>query len=98
MFLGKYRKNIEFVDSDYLVFSPDSGIVIDRVDNSYISIFALTDEVTGFKQTGLKYTPENGIFKFNYPLGLSNEFVDNKATLSWETGDIMVMIVNKNCR
>ena len=57
----------------------------------YISLFALTPEVTGFAQEGLKYQPAGGRFISGFPLGVSNELTADKARLDWDEGVLLCM-------
>ena len=56
-----------------------------------LSLFALTPEVTGFKQTGLKYQPEGGLFVSSFPLGVSNVFMQDRVWMDWDRGLLLCM-------
>jgi thiamine pyrophosphokinase len=89
-------KNADVVieDGGVRVFLPKRGQWIEGKTGSYLSIFALTPEVTGFTQTGLKYQPAGGRYVNHFPLGISNEFIKEKVYLNWENGIIMCMQID----
>jgi thiamine pyrophosphokinase len=82
-------------DGGVRIFLAKRGQWIEGKIGSYLSIFALSPEVTGFTQSGLKYQPVGGRFVSSFPLGISNEFIEEKACLNWEKGVIMCMQVDK---
>ena len=60
----------------------------------YLSVFALTPEVSGFEQTGLKYQPEGGRYISSFPLGVSNEFVQDRVWMNWREGVLLCMHIS----
>ena len=60
----------------------------------YLSLFALTPEVTGFTQAGLKYQPAGDRYVSAFPLGVSNEFVHDKVWLDWRVGVLLCMHID----
>ena len=81
-------------DGGIRVFLAKRGQWIEGEAGEYLSLFALTPEVTGFTQEGLKYQPADGRFTSAFPLGVSNEFTGNRARLDWDEGILLCMQVN----
>ena len=92
---GKEPPEVVIEDGGVKIFLARSGQRLEGKKGEYVSIFALTPEVTGFEQTGLKYQPEGGRFTSAFPLGVSNEFVQDEAWISWSEGLVLCMQVHK---
>lgn len=56
----------------------------------YISLFSLSDSCTGVCITGVKYPLNRTVLKNNFPLGVSNEFVDEEALVRVDSGYLLV--------
>lgn len=57
----------------------------------YLSVFAFGGEAKGLTLRGLKYSLENGELSPNFPLGVSNQFLGEPATVSVTKGRIFVV-------
>lgn len=57
----------------------------------YLSVFAFGGEAKGLTLRGLKYSLENGELSPNFPLGVSNQFLGEPATVSVTKGRILVV-------
>ncbi|MFH2057366.1 MAG: thiamine diphosphokinase [Pseudomonadota bacterium] len=55
-----------------------------------LSIIPVTDKVTGITLKGLEYPMENGQIEMGSSIGISNHFVQNRATISIQTGRLIV--------
>ncbi len=55
-----------------------------------LSLFSLTDKVTGLCECGVKYPLENAVLTNTFPLGVSNEIIDEQAAISFEKGILLV--------
>lgn len=62
--------------------------------SGYISVFSLTEKSVGVTIKGLKYTLAEGELTNSFPLGLSNEFIDNEtaAVISVKSGELLIII------
>ncbi len=82
-------------DGDIRVFLPRRGQWVYGEKGDYLSFFALTPEVTGFKNIGLKYQPAGDRYISTFPLGISNELTADKAWISWDQGRLLCMWVRR---
>lgn len=57
-----------------------------------ISLFSLERETRGVTIEGLKYTLHNASITNDYPIGISNEFIGEKSTITVEDGTLVCMI------
>lgn len=62
-----------------------------RPQGTLVSIFCLSAQAQGVTIEGLKYTLENAELTSDYPLGVSNEHMDKPASVSVESGTLLVI-------
>lgn len=62
-----------------------------RAQGTLVSIFCLSAQAQGVTIEGLKYTLENAELTSDYPLGVSNEHMDKPASVSVESGTLLVI-------
>lgn len=55
-----------------------------------LSTFSMTDEVTGLCENGVKYELDNAVLTNKFPLGVSNEIVEDSAVISFDSGILFV--------
>ena len=67
-------------------------IEIPRKENCYISVFSASDSSEGVSLSGVKYTACNISLTSTFPLGVSNEFAEDKATISVADGTLLIII------
>ena len=70
----------------------DGGINISRKENSYLSVFALSDVCRGVSISGAKYEIDDAELTNTFPLGVSNEWAGDAAHISVEKGTLIVII------
>ena len=73
----------------------DESIELNKTDESYISVFALSDICEGVSLKGLKYELESAQLSNRYPLGVSNEWKDDICRIEVKKGILAVIICNK---
>ena len=67
----------------------------ERNDSMYFSIFALTDTVMIERLSGVKYPLEKYCLTANFPLGVSNEIIEQKAILKISEGYALIIFSKK---
>ena len=77
-------------DTDALVFSGGSA-VFPRRDGWSLSVFALSDSCAGVTVRGAKYACENETLTNAFPLGVSNVWASEEATVSARSGILLVI-------
>ncbi len=68
------------------------SIEIPRRSGSYISVFSASDISEGVSEAGVKYCLDNATLHRNFPLGVSNEFADDKALISVKKGTLIIIV------
>ncbi len=80
--------------SRFIIFA-DSEVETEAEDNCALSVFSLTDRSTGVSVKGAEYELCDAVLTSDHPIGVSNEFIKNKATVSVENGCLMVVVTSK---
>ncbi len=83
------------------LYTPDNSSVLFLLRNESISfkkeakgklsVFSYGKEANGVYETNLKYTLNNATLTDSVPLGISNEFIRQTATLTVKEGTLLVM-------
>lgn len=69
----------------------DGSLTIQKNKDGYVSVFCLSDKATGVTLNGLKYPLNKADLTNDFPLGVSNEFVENEAVITVENGMLMIV-------
>ena len=69
----------------------NSSLVFGAEATGVISVFCIGDRAEGVDLTGLKYPLKNHTLSFDYPLGVSNEFIGVPSEVSVKNGLLAVM-------
>ena len=93
------------VNSGDLCYFIGSGSLITAVKNNSlnfdesfkgrVSVFACGEEARGVTLSGLKYSLSDGILRYDFPLGVSNEFTGCKGSISVTDG--MLFVIYDDC-
>jgi thiamine pyrophosphokinase len=62
----------------------------------YLSVFCSGAPAQGVTLSGLKYTMENGSLSAGFPLGVSNHFTGQRATITVENGSVLALWERNN--
>ena len=77
---------------NFITVVSDSSITIKKEENFSLSLFSFSDICSGITTSGLQYSLTNATLQNSYPLGLSNEFVENEATIKVNQGKLLVIM------
>jgi thiamine pyrophosphokinase len=69
-----------------------SEVVVRRKTGFRISIFSFSEACVGVTTKGLKYPLLDHTLTQGYPLGVSNEFTEDVARISFESGVLLVIL------
>ena len=79
--------------TEIAVYGPGNYHIPERA-GWYLSVFALTDAVTGLTIRGTKYTLENADMSSGFPIGVSNEFLGD-AEITFASGVVAVLLCRR---
>ncbi len=77
-------------DNENFSVIKNNKLTFKKENKGNISIFAL-EECQNVNIKGTYYELENGNLSINFPLGTSNKFNDNEATISVEKGKLLII-------
>ncbi len=79
-------------ESEIYCISAGTQLVLLAEKWKWLSVFAANGTAEGVYERGVKYPLEDGVLRSNMPLGVSNEFVSDKAYVGCEKGSLYVMV------
>lgn len=79
----------------FVLNSRQKGTVLPVEQDSYISLFSLSEQCTGVTISNVKYPLTDHTLSRDFPLGVSNEFKEKDAALSVKDGTLLVVISKK---
>lgn len=84
---------MELLDAHNRIRMTDHSVVLKKKEQygKYLSLVPYAEQVTGVTLTGLKYTLEDSIMGGFNSLGISNEIVDEEATIEFTSGRLLVI-------
>ena len=86
-------KSISMIDGKNFATILSNGCVkLSKKEGHKISLFSLTNKSGGVTAAGLLYPLKDACLENTYPLGLSNEFVDNIAEIEVKSGKILIVM------
>lgn len=95
-YISKHGGHGVIADSDNEAYYIENGeISFDPRNNYYISAFAIGGEAKGVYERGLKYSLTDATLDCSYPLGVSNQFTDQKGTISVKDGALLIILSKK---
>ena len=92
----RHGLSVTLMDARNRAFPVGEGrTVIPREENCYISFFAMGERCRGITYQGLSYPLTDAVLTADYPLGISNEFVEDEAVVTLEKGLLLCVIAKK---
>ena len=70
-------------------------IRIPKKPGFYLSVFAYGGECRGVSEIGVRYPLRDAVLSVNFPLGVSNEIVDDYAEIEVREGRLLVILSGK---
>ncbi len=83
--------NARLVDADTAVFLCRDRITLPRRPGFTLSVFAYGGRCTGVSITGASYSLENATLTPDFPLGVSNEIIEEEAVVEVKTGVLLII-------
>ena len=74
----------------------NGSVTFPRGKSGYLSITSVSDVSTGITLKGLKYTLDHATLTNDYPLGVSNEFIGEEASVTVESGTLLLITAEEN--
>lgn len=91
----KHGIKTKLIDEDHEIYVIDKELELTGSKGDLLSLFPLSKEVNGITTSGLKYQLDNETLYLGPTRGLSNEFTNNIAQVSFDDGLLLVIHVKK---
>lgn len=94
LFLAEHGVEVVLADaaSEIHYLTPGSELTLPRGDWQYLSVFPWDGKLTGVDIEGAYYPLQNAELVPDFPIGVSNEFVEPTATLRCKAGHGLVVL------
>jgi thiamine pyrophosphokinase len=87
------KLNVWIIDGKNRATMIDPGsISIPKETGTKISLFAFSDTCEGVTITGVKYPLDDHRLTRSFPLGISNEFITERAFIGLKTGRLLIIL------
>lgn len=80
------------VDENNRIYIANSTITIKKQENYKLSLIPVSERVTGVTTYGLKYRLDNATMLLGTSWGVSNEFLEDEATVTIDEGVLLVCV------
>lgn len=84
-------KGFLFDQSNIYTMISDDKTSYDSTCTGYISIFSFSEKAEGVTINGLKYKTQNTSMCYDFPLGISNEFIGEISEISVQKGLLLIV-------
>lgn len=78
--------------NELITMVSNDSIVINKIDDTYISVFPFSGVAKGVSLTGVKYPLLNAQLIDSFAIGVSNEFINKTVTISVNKGILLIII------
>lgn len=96
-YIAEKGGNAVLIDNEtYLTVIKNNKICFTENNKGLISVFACSGRASGVSEQNLLYELNNAELTPDFPLGVSNEFIGKKSTISVEDGKICIIWNEKN--
>ena len=79
-------------DAFCIMIADGEKLELKKAENCYLSVFSYSDVCEGICIKGTKYELSDAQLKNTFPLGVSNEFKDEKAEISITKGKLLIVV------
>ncbi|NLK70459.1 MAG: thiamine diphosphokinase [Clostridiales bacterium] len=78
-------------DNDYIMLQGSGTRTYSRREGYYFSLLSISDKTDGITTEGLKYNLKNATLTSDFPLGVSNQILNEFATITVKNGLLLVI-------
>lgn len=95
-YISSHGANGRIIDSDNeAYFLKDGELSFEPRDDYYISVFSFSSQAIGVTEKNMKYKLDNYDMNNSYPIGVSNDFLKEKAVISVKKGSLLIILSKK---
>lgn len=87
------KKSIWIIDGKNRATMIDSGsLILEKEEDVKVSLFSFTEVCVGVNISGVKYPLRDHLLSQSFPLGISNEFVEDQAQIGVLAGKLLIIL------
>ncbi len=91
-YLKEYNCNGKLISENEIIqLIVNEEITLNRIEGYSLSVFSYSDKSVGVREVGTKYLVEDAELSSTFPLGISNEIVDDIAIISVKNGKLLIV-------
>ncbi|MEG0614491.1 MAG: thiamine diphosphokinase [Oscillospiraceae bacterium] len=83
-------------DNEEIKLIQNEKITIKKHHDYYLSIFSFSEKCEGITEIGVKYPLNNAVITNYFPLGVSNEIIEENAEIEVVSGTLLIILSKKN--
>ena len=88
----KYGHEAKIIGQNQIILAiKNESTIISGTKGEYFSIFAYGSDAMGVSVKGAKYSVSDTVLSCDFPLGVSNEFLDTECEISVMDGTLIIM-------
>ena len=96
-FLNKKGTTAELIgDNEIMTILKDEEKTFFRKDGFYFSVFSFSEKSSGVFLEGVKYPLTNALIDNSFPIGVSNEILDDYCTVKLKKGTLLIVFSRKS--
>ncbi len=78
-------------EHDVVTMIKNDETIIENIYGYSLSVFSFTEKSQGVSIDGTKYTLDNSVLTQSFPIGISNEIIENFAKISVDDGKLVII-------
>ena len=95
-YLSEHGKQGFLFDRDHVITAiTNSKISFREIPSGYIYVFSYSERAEGVCLQGLKYELKDSVLVNTFPLGVSNEFIGKRSSISVKFGTLLIVFPRK---
>ena len=89
------KKGFIVSENEFITVLNPGEYTFDKLSGYSFSVFSLSDKAEGVCERGFKYSLDNATIENSFPVGVCNEFIEEKGVISFKSGKILIVISKK---
>ena len=75
-----------------ILLARDEAVSFRKENEGYLSLFSMGDRAEGVTIRGMKYELQDAVITNSFPIGISNEFIGEEASIEVKNGTLLIIL------
>jgi len=75
-----------------ILVAKDEAVSFRKENEGYLSLFSMGDKAEGVTISGMKYELKDAVITNSFPIGISNEFIGENASIEVKKGTLVIIL------